>query len=587
MNDRVDMARRELARRELARRAQNNPQQSEEKKNLLQRAGDFAERNINQPSASFAENFQQGIANIPIGAANLASKGINAVSSAHIPEIQAYDFAPHDAAGIAGSVASYLPGGGIIKAGGKALNLASEASGLSAKALENPIIRNLLMQSTRGSGLAGTAAQGALEGAIYNPNDQQTGGLLGAGGNLAGKALGTENKILKAIGRAAIGGTAGYAVGGKEGAEYGAGAGLLAPIALKKLGMGTGLAGRELLPYVDKNAIETAEAGKRLNTPLTIAESTGNPYVGKVEGGFGRTAEAAAEKTKIGMDRVLKQKSAINDLLDTIYDKSTASKQKIVDLYTAANKWNIKPSVVAEFKNDPVIAEAFKRVENDPAYQRKLKDVSPNNVAYLNQVKRALQDMEGSALRAGEKDRAAEFKAARGDLVDTIDSSVPAYKEARMEAQKSIVRSQLQKAMNNKEIKGTTFYNTILKNDDKFNQIVSSLKNVPEAQEKLRDMKKAWKDLINIETPRSAAGRSESNTSAARDTIQHIFDLVEEATGSKRNKEALAYIHGGEWHKDIDEISKLKSRKERSEKYIQILSKFPAAIYSGSNKDSS
>lgn len=562
------------------------------KKRLLDRAADATEKYINQPFGDASLGLAQGVANIAPGAANLAIHARNGLTGSDVEPYKGFSFAPDSTAAKVGEFSSYLlPVGGLAKGASRAVGL-----------LEHPAIRKSLEAATemasrspRISGLVGTAGSGALQGAIYNPENQTTGAALGAGGNIIGNIANAGNPILKAIGRASFGGLSGGAIGyynngiegAKKGAEYGAGIGLVAPTLLGKLGIGKGAAGRELLPYADEKAISAAEAGNRLNTPITIAEATGNPYVGKLEGGFGRVGESSAEKTKIGMERVAKQKTAIDDLLDTIYDKSSASKKKIADLYTAASKWNIKPEVVEEFKQDPVIAAAFDRVGSDVAYQRKLKGVAHNNVAYLNQVKRALGDMEGSALKSGEKTRAEEFKDARTQLVETIDQSVPAYKDARMEAQKSIIRSNIQKVLNNKEIKGTTFYKSVLQNDEKYNQLVSSLKNVPEAQAKLKDMKEAWKNLINIETPRSASGRAEGNTSAVRETIQHIFDLIEEATGSKRNKESLAYIHGGEWHKDAEEISKLKSRKERSNKYIQILSKFPAAIYTASSKDNS
>lgn len=566
------------------------PESPAPKKGKLERAADLADTYITNPLREAGQGFQQATANAGKGIANLGIHAANLIPGVDINTLPAYDFAPKTPNAMGGEFASYFVGGGLAKAASKA----GEATGLIRAAMNSPTIRGALQKASsfatrnpRTAGIAGAIAGQGLQGAIYNPNDQAMGAAFGAGGGLLGEATQVTNPFVRALGRAGLGAGLGYGVGGERGAEYGAIAGLASPVALKKIGLTGERPGRETLRDLRPEDVQSqVEAANRLGTPITPAEASGNPYIGRQEGYYGKTGEAAAEKTRIGMERVEKQKTAITDLLDTIYDKSAASKQKITDLYKAANKWNLKDEVVNKFRQDPVIADAFKAVESDSAYQRKLAGVSPNNIAYLNQVKRALSDMEGKALRVGEKDRAAEFKDARTNLVSAMDEAVPAYKQARNEAQRSIVRSNIQKVLNKKEVKGSTFFDSLLKNDEKYNQLLSSLKNVPEAQDKIRDMKTGWKNLINIETPRAAAGKSETSMNLARDSIAHLATLWDEMTGSTRNKEALKYIHSGKWQYDLPEIVATKNKDQRLQKYSKLLGKLVGATFTAVNSNS-
>lgn len=566
------------------------PESPAQKKGKLERAANFADTYITNPLREAGQGFQQATANAGKGIANLGIHAANLLPGVDINTLPAYDFAPKTPNAFGGELASYFLGGGLAKAASKA----GEATGLIRGAMNSPTIRGAVEKASsfatrnpRTAGLAGTIAGQGLQGAIYNPNDQALGAAAGAGGGLLGSAAQVTNPFVSAAARAGLGGALGYSLDGKQGAEYGALTGFAAPAILKKIGLAGAKPGRETISEVDlQQAQPIIDAATRLGRPLRPSEVTGNPYTASQEAQYGKTGEAAAEKTRIGMENVKKEKSAIDDLMDTIYDKSPESKKKISDLYAAANKWNLKPEVVTQFKDDPVIAEAFNRVQNDVAYQRKLKDVPETNVAYLNQVKRALGDMEGKALRAGEKDRAAEFKDARNDLVNTIDEAVPAYKNARMESQRSIIRSNLEKSMRSKEIKGSTFFNTNLMNDEKYNKLLSDLKHVPEAQQKVRDMKSSWKNLINIETPRSAAGKAEMRTASAREIVEKLSNLWDEMTGSTRNLEALKFINSGKWQDEIPKITALPKRSDRIERYSKILGKLVGATFTGLNQSS-
>ena len=116
-----------------------------------------------------------------------------------------------------------------------------------------------------------------------------------------------------------------------------------------------------------------------------------------------------------------------------------------------------------------------------------------------------------------------------------MDKSVPAYKQARAEAERSIVRSKIQKKMREEEVNGSTFFNKIIKNDSEYKKILHSLRNVPEAQGMLADMKSAWHSLINVEKPSTASYQSEKALNQSRNALEAIIQRYNQNFGKKKN----------------------------------------------------
>lgn len=587
-----DMAQKELARREMERRQlakqSNSPNHlkdvdwetslSDLNKNSSGVLADQLPASV-KPVADVAAGHTQGLMNIPSGLLQLPVSGANALG-ANIPNVPRFNFAPKGAASEIGNALSYIGNPtGILKMLGSLSGLGHISRGamgipIVAKALQHA--GNIIGKSPFASKVAGNA----LLGGAYAPDHPLLGMTLGGAAPALSELTNLGNPLINAGVRGTLGAAGGATLGGLTGTGMGHGALLGAsaavglPFAAKALGIGAAKPGLETLEHLSESEVKPAlEASNRLGTPITPAEASGNPFVGRQEGAYGRTGAAAAEKTRIGMERVTSQKKAVDNLLDTIYDRSKLSKQKISDLYTASFKSNLPKETVQSLKDDPVIAEAFNNVARDPAWQRKLKDVPEHNYAYLDKVKVAIGNEEERLIGAGESAKAAEYTDARNHLTKIMDTINPTYKTARQEAQKSITRSELQYALNTKEIKGTNFYNTVLRNENKFNDLMKKLKNVPEAQAKLRDMKLAWKNLINIEKPSGSAYREETGLNQSRQIVNKMLDIWTEMTGAKRNLKALKFIHSGEWDKSFKEVMKVKDKRGRDEKIAHLLGK--------------
>jgi hypothetical protein len=190
-NDNQQQATSKSGRNLFANSNQNEPQQQQ---GLLQRAGDFAQRNINEPiernivnpTISRAGGFGQGLANIAPGLANLGISGINALGG-NLPKVPMIDLAHHNPEAQQGELLSFFAGpGGVLRSFGRIPELYSAAH----SAMKIPMIAegikhasNLLGKSPAASRVAGNA----LLGGAYAPDNPLIGMGLGAGAGALGE----------------------------------------------------------------------------------------------------------------------------------------------------------------------------------------------------------------------------------------------------------------------------------------------------------------------------------------------------------------------------------------------------------------
>ena len=550
------------------RYAQNDNESLEQTKEKY--LGDMRKSFTPEKQQERIKGLKQGIINVGKGYANLLPNvNLKKDKSANSPEAKQGE-------AIADIGSFFLPGG-VFKLGKYLPGVKS-----AVKGLEELPKTNALLKIGKGTG------ENALSSAALGEKEKQKenakfGGEVGLGMNTAAQVYGLRNPIVNALLRGTAGAGLGYGsseLTGQDpyksaGAGFAAGAGL--PQIGKLFGIGATQPGLETLKHLNPNEIiPKFEASQRLGRIGTPGELSGNPFVAGQEGRFKATGEAAALNAQLGKQKVGQEQTAIKDLLNTIEDRSTpqaaaASAKKVADLYDKAYHWNLLPNTVKSLKKDPVIAKAFKDVKKDVAYSRKLQGIPENNFAYLNQVKIAIDDMKGRALTAGDKGRYLEFKAAGKDLTKQMDQMVPLYKTARAEAQKGIIRDKMEKALESKEIKGSHFYSKILTNETKFNRLKRSLKNVPEAQDMLQDMRDTWKDLINLESTKSGSHTAEKGLSQSRSIPHQLMDMYNELTGSKRNVEALKFINSPTWIKGFDDIAKMKNKVKRENALAEML----------------
>lgn len=337
------------------------------------------------------------------------------------------------------------------------------------------------------------------------------------------------------------------------------------PAIANKLGFGKqpGQEAIEGLTY--EQVAPSVEAAERLGTPLRPSEASRNPFIAGQEGRYPRTREAAAKNVELGMERVQSEKNAIKKLLTTIFPNTKSANNEIKNLYESVANTRVDENVFNNLNKNSLINTAIKDVKEIPAWKDKLEGIPEDSVAYLDIVKRELYKKEKS-LKKESPGEAEQYRLARDQLVSELDIAAPKYEEARNLAELKKARSIIKKKMREEEITGSAFFNKIIKPDEEYQKIFNSLRNNPDAQAMLQDMKSAWHSLINVEKPSTASYQSEKAINQARGSLNKVIEIWNQLTGKKKNLEAVKYIRSNKWVNDLKNAQKTgdKSKIESS-----------------------
>lgn len=547
--------------------------------------GDSIDKSSLEPSfmQKLAPNILAGLAqggheiiNAPHNIAQLISPKLGA----RIPKQQDYDYAQllglPDTASLSDKLvrglAQNLPG--IV---------APEAKlGKLGEAIEKvPYAGRLLRKSI------GNALPASIYSAIQNPESPGSSAAEAGEATLPFSAVSnfitSANPYARIVGRlglGAVGGALGYE-GAKQlginpelGAVAGGTTGLIGA-SPSKLAKETMLEGVEKTPYQEKLA-----AANRLGLKyLTPAEASGNPFVAAQQGAAGKTKEGSQLLYNQGIERLNSERKSINNLFNDIYNKKELD-PKVKELYRQAYQKEVPQEFVDNLKNNEVFNTAVDRVLNKPAYQESLKDVPENSIAYLDHVKQAIDDM----IERAPKKEARLLKQTRTKLVDQMDEISPEYKQARSFAERGILRSKLENSLNDKDIRGTNFYNKILKNDKTFNKTRYALRNAPEAQKQLDDMRTIFGDLINPPTVRTAAGLANTGMRQNRNSLTDFATTIKnKLTGDRYDKAAVELITNPKWADELHRVTQIGNKRKAAAKFIDLLGR--ATALSTSNKE--
>lgn len=311
------------------------------------------------------------------------------------------------------------------------------------------------------------------------------------------------------------------------------------------------------------------DAAKRLNLSyLTPAEASLNPFVATKQGALGKTPEGAKLLYEKGQQRVESEKNSIKGVIDSVYNEDTHG-PKVKKYYEEANETPIPEEFTDKFKDNKIIRRAERIVNNKPAYQESLKDVPKNSFVYWDLVKRALDDMIQSSPDA----EARILSSTKKDLVNGLDSFSPEYKKGRNLYERQFVRKELEKAFDKKEITGLNFYKA-LASDSNFSKIMHSLRNAPEAQSKLKDMKMLFKDLIPTPSVRTASALEKTNMTKERNFGNFAESFIKNVfTGGAADKAAIEFITSPNWDKQLKQIESINNKQQKAAKFIEIFGK--------------
>jgi hypothetical protein len=531
--------------------------------------------------AEMAEQSNQGMIGTAKSFGNTPQEIINAITRKKNPVPFPYSNSMQEMGGIGGDILSFLlPGeaiSGTAKLASKAPIIGKGITNALKVIKESPFLRNAL-----NIGRAGleTATMSARKNPEQSPLSIGSQGGQGAGLQALMNLALSKNPIINNLAKATIGAGGGYLAGEHLGIPWyksipiGIGATFGGSQVLKEMGLTGGPVSEEFLSHTGPNPTKVRlEANKKLGTAIRPSEASNNSYLGKVEGNIAGSSAGSQELAQQEAIRTKHQQSAINKLYDQIHPNTSASNKAINDAYMKAGSVKVDPKTLIKINDDPVVQAAASKVENTPAFQKKTRGIPKDSVAYLDQVKRGLDDMRESALKSGNNDEARIIGESTKELTDALDNVAPEYETARNLSQKQIVRRNIQKLMRKKEINGFQFYNTVLKNNDEYQKLYNSLANAPEAQQTLKNMKEGWDTVLSPKTARGAIHLSETSMDKARAGVQGLLNHFKDLIGAKRDIDRAKFIYSKEWGNEFTNIKKMKDEKQRRNAMIKLIGK--------------
>lgn len=329
-------------------------------------------------------------------------------------------------------------------------------------------------------------------------------------------------------------------------------------------------------PYQD-----TLEAGKRLGlTYLTPAEASGNPFAGAAQGNIGKTEEGALKLYERGTQRAESETASINRLLNTVFEKEKLEPH-VRKAYEKVYPQQVSDDVLSPLKDNEVFKKAVRVVQSRPAFKESLKGIPENSIGYLDHIKQAMDDLIEKAPRKEGR----IIQKTKDQLLNITDAAVPEYEEARNIAQREIVRRNIEQIFKNNDFSGSIM-GKYLKNTKNYNELLNSLKNVPEAQDQLKDMKHVFHRLINIPTAKNAEALSRTAMSKDRNDQQFWKRFIQEfTTGGKYDKAAVELITNPKWADELEKLNKISSNEKFIKYFSDIVGKAGAQSVAQKSKE--
>jgi hypothetical protein len=292
---------------------------------------------------------------------------------------------------------------------------------------------------------------------------------------------------------------------------------------------------------------ERNAAGKRLGlTYLTPSELLNSPFESAKQGNIGRTSQGSKLLYKEGEAREASEEAAINRLLNAIHEDKLEPIKKAA--YQETMKGTVSDDFIDRQTKRPVIQQAIKKLESNPAYRQKIQDelgveigkVKPNSFMYWDMVKRVLGDLGEKAKETGRPTTESDIYAdTRRSMVNEMDAIKPEYKTARNIAERKFNRQKLEKVFDKKD-KTFNNFDSFLKSKSNYTDMMQKLDAFPEAKQILTDIKKfSGKMIPNNPTIRANAALKRTGMSDARNAVEAKKRQLDEKYGTEHDVAAV------------------------------------------------
>lgn len=335
------------------------------------------------------------------------------------------------------------------------------------------------------------------------------------------------------------------------------------------------------------------------------------------------------------LDRLSSGSSAAADVRGTaqkiVKQQQDALSAQAKPLYEKAYEVTIPKQAQAALEADPVLAAAAKRIQRDPIYQKALDGAGPDRLKFWDLVKREVDDQAQSFKQSGERQKGGLVSDSTGTLKSILDDLSPDYAAARAiygegarplqalregavgriaalnddklknvsrilfdpretdpkvlnqlrqqflkenpDAWKGIIRNEIERRLDATKggKTGSNFYSTILAKDRDFRLFLNASRGMPDVQRTLMDMRRVWRDVINPESVKGAAGKAKSSLDVPRSSIEAGVNYVKNLLGGKADKAAVEFITDPKWADDLARIAKIKNQARREQELLKAL----------------
>lgn len=319
-----------------------------------------------------------------------------------------------------------------------------------------------------------------------------------------------------------------------------------------------------------------------------------------------------------------------------ISKKERALQEKANPYYKIAESQEIEPAKLTELTHNGIIEKALKSVIKEPKYRAEIEGYNINSIKVLDVVKKKIDGLMDAAKRSGNKDDARLYKKAKDLLVREMDEISPDYKKARAiyseesplidtlrnrqigkisrlkddqikqvgniifdssdfdkksilrmatefgkenpETWNRIIRNYMENALDTSYVgrtgyHGTNFFNQFLAKDKSFDKLTAALKDNPQAQETLKEMRKVFKLIQNQPTSKGASAQSRSHVDVSRNWLAEAKKFFDKATGGHYDKAMIEIITTDKWQKAFEKALKEPNQKTKINIIIKLIDK--------------
>jgi hypothetical protein len=394
------------------------------------------------------------------------------------------------------------------------------------------------------------------------------------------------------------------------------------PIAAKAQGkLGTSEAGEEALAaFGDKRKLQ------------------GKEIIGNFLDELSPTNEVAANTVRGTSKKIIsKEERALSDIARPIYDKAYKATVPVNTVQELVNNDGIIQQSVSQVLNNPLYKKELSQLPAAGAPEDFIK--------FWDLVKRNIDDKIETASRTGEKNAVRLYQDSKSSLLNILDQASPDYKLARSiygegarplnklkespvgrlanlsDAQlknvskiifdpaqtdtkvlrtlrdqftkenpdtwRQVVRNEMERRLDT--VKGERspqkFYNQVLSKDRDFNQFLTALKGDPNAQRKLIDMRRTWKNLINPYSVKASAQLAKSSLDVPRSSIELALNATKNFLGGKYDNAAIKLITSNQWDKEFAAINKIKAEPVKIQRLNDLFGRIAAQQATSPNNE--